>query len=289
MTPFECEGGRRARQAQLGLQELKSAADGVICLPNQRVFKLVDENTSLLEAFQITNDLIAQGVRGIGRLLSRPGLIQVDFASLCAVTQGQHAESALATAEARGEHRTRDVMEKLMSHPLIDGGAALADASGVVVCIAGGPDLSLAEVNRVMDQINRHCDGANLILGAAIDEELGDALCVTLLAVKSGPMAECPSRIPEPLPGSAVPLDPVSTATHAPAPDGNTSRAPNSAPPAFPPPQAGRGRKGMNRSRQGQLALEMISRGRFEKSEPTIHHGQDLDLPTYLRRGVALN
>ena len=289
MTPFECEGGRRTRQAQLGLQELKSAADGVICLPNQRVFKLVDEKTSLLEAFRITNDLISQGVRGIWRLLSRPGLINVDFAGLCSVTQGRHAESALATAEARGENRTREAMEKLMAHPLIDGGAALADASGVLVCIAGGPDLSLAEVNRVMDQINRQCEGAHIIMGAAIDEELGDALCVTLLAVKSGPTVELPGRTPEPQPVVAVALDPVPAAADGMAVGKNSARPPSSAPPAFPPAQAGRGRKGMSRPRQGQLALEMVSRGRFEKSEPTIHQGQDLDLPTYLRRGVALN
>jgi cell division protein FtsZ len=292
MTPFDCEGGRRTRQAQLGLQELKSAADGVICLPNQRVFKLVDEKTSLLEAFQITNDLIAQGVRGIWRLLSRPGIINVDFANLCSVTQGRNAENALAIAEARGENRTRDVMEKLMAHPLMDGGAALTDASGVVVCIAGGPDMSLSEVNRVMEQISRQCEGANLILGAAIDEEMGDALCVTLLAVKSGSTTETPVpvRANEPQPSLAVAAapDPASAAPEAPALDKNSSRPASTAPPAIPPAQPGRGRKG-NRARQGQLALEMVSRGRFEKSEPTIHHGQDLDLPTYLRRGVALN
>ena len=289
MTPFECEGGRRTRQAHLGLQELKSAADGVICLPNQRVFKLVDEKTSLLEAFQITNDLIAQGVRGIWRLLSRPGLINVDFANLCSVTQGRHAESALAIAEARGENRTREVMEKLMAHPLMDGGAALADASGVVVCIAGGRDLSLSEVNRVMEQINRLCDGANLILGAAIDEEMGDALCVTLLAVKSASKIESSGRALDPQPPAAPASEPAVAPAEAPVVESNSSRPPTSAPPAFPAVQAGRGRKGMNRPRQGQLALEMVSRGRFEKSEPTIHHGQDLDLPTYLRRGVALN
>ncbi|MEY2410304.1 MAG: cell division protein FtsZ [Verrucomicrobiota bacterium] len=289
VTPFDCEGGRRMRQAHLGLQELKSAADGVICLPNQRVFKLVDDKTSLLEAFQITNDLIAEGVRGIWRLLSRPGLINVDFAGLCAVTQGRHAESALATAEARGEHRTREVMEKLMAHPLIEGGAALADASGVVVCIAGGPGLSLTDVNRIMDPISRHCEGANVIMGAAIDNELEDAICVTLLAVKSAAALDAPARPTEA--AGTVPIATAQAALPADALNGekNQFRAPSTAPAAFPPPQAGRGRKGMSRPRQGQLALEMISRGRFEKSEPTIHHGQDLDLPTYLRRGVALN
>src|SRR5205085_3745859 len=110
MLPFDCEGARRQRQATLGLQELKAAADGVICLPNQKVFKLIDEKTSLLEAFQITNELVAQGVRGIGRLLSRPGLINVDFADLCTVTQGKHSESSLAVAEAKGEGRAREVI-----------------------------------------------------------------------------------------------------------------------------------------------------------------------------------
>src|SRR5262245_2976591 len=128
MLPFDCEGSRRARQAQLGLQELKNAADGVICLPNQKVFKLIDEKTSLLEAFQITNELVAQGVRVIWRLLSRPGLINVDFADLCAVTQGRHAESTLATAEAKGENRAREVMEKLLAHPLVEAGQVLTEA-----------------------------------------------------------------------------------------------------------------------------------------------------------------
>jgi len=117
LLPFDCEGNRRARQAQSGLQEWKAAADGVICVANQKVLKLVDEKTSLIDAFRITNELVAQGVRGIWRLLFRPGLINVDFAHLCAVTRGRHAESCLATAEAQGENRAREVTEKLLAHP----------------------------------------------------------------------------------------------------------------------------------------------------------------------------
>src|SRR5438093_8358992 len=276
-------------QAQLGLQELKSAADGVIVLPNQRMFKLVDEKTALVEALQIINSLIAEGVRGIWRLLSRPGLIHVNFADLCAVTQGRHAESALATAEARGENRARDVLEKLMKHPLIDGGAALADASGVLVCIGGGPGLSLAEVNRVMDQISRHCEGANIILGAAIDEELGECLSVTLLAAKSAGQAGLPAGPSAPQ-MAAVPQAAESTLAASQAAGMASDRPAEGAPAAaIPATRGGRGRKGRSSPRQGQLALEIVSKGRFEQIEPTIHQGQDLDLPTYIRRGVALN
>lgn len=288
IAPFEVEGGKRMRQAQLGLQELKNAADGVIVLPNQRMFKLVDEKTPLVEALQITNGLIAQGVRGIWRLLSRPGLIHVNFADLCAVTQGRHAESALATAEARGENRAREVLEKLMKHPLIDGGSGLADATGVLVCIGGGPGLSLAEVNRVMDQISRHCEGANIILGAAIDEELGDGLSVTLLAARSaGKSGLAAGPVEPPMVSASQPAE--STFSPGSTVGMDSGRPPDNAPAATPATRGGRGRKGRSSPRQGQLALEMVSKGRFEQIEPTIHQGQDLDLPTYIRRGVALN
>jgi len=307
ILPFECEGGRRMRQAQLGLAELKSAADGVICLPNQKVFKLIDEKTSLLEAFQITNDFVARGVRGIWRLLSRPGLINVDFADLCSVTQGRHAESALATAEARGENRVREVMEKLLAHPLLEGGQALSEAGGVLVCIAGGLDLTMADVNRVMEQVNRQCEQAHIIMGAAIDSELADRLSVTLLASRGSVTAEPAS----PATGHGQ-RNAESSTSIAPAGIDLSSHMVNPFAPCktssrfvAPPPSltlekteqllaqqsggAGRLRKGSSRLRQATLPLEIISKGRFEKSEPTIHQGQDLDVPTYLRRGVALN
>jgi cell division protein FtsZ len=304
MLPFDCEGSRRARQAQLGLHELKGSADGVICLPNQRVFKLIDENTSLLEAFHITNELVAQGVRGIWRLLSRPGLINVDFADLCSVTRGRHAESCLVTAEAQGENRSREVMEKVMAHPLIEGGQVLTESAGVLVCIAGGKGLTMAEVNRIMEQINRQCEQANIIMGAAVDEELGEKLLVTLVAARRS--SEGGMRSVEPQGGSSRANDTVAAAYSAgveletpmtglgsrpasrfvaPAPESTPEKTER----LLTQQNGGRGRKGNSRMKQGQLPLEIISRGRFEKSEPTIYHGQDLDVPTYIRRGVALN
>jgi cell division protein FtsZ len=310
MLPFDCEGGRRARQAQLGLHELKQAADGVICLPNQRVFKLIDENTSLLEAFHITNELVAQGVRGIWRLLSRPGLINVDFADLCTVTQGKHSESCLVTAEAQGENRAREVMDKILAHPLIEGGQVLAESAGVLVCIAGGKSLTMAEVNRIMEQINRQCELAHLILGAAVDEALGDRISVTLVASRrstsesSGRGLELPSggvRYSDAAVASAY-TEGVESETSLQMPPGSSRSASRF---VGPPPSlsaekteqllnqqsaAGvRGRRSASRLKQAQLPLEIVSRGRFEKSEPTILNGQDLDMPTYLRRGVALN
>jgi len=304
ILPFECEGTRRQRQALLGLHELKSAADGVICLPNQKVFKFIDEKTSLLEAFQITNEFVAQGVHGIWRLLSRPGLINVDFADLCAVTRGTHGESSLAFAEARGDNRAREAVEKLMAHPLVEGGQALNEAAGALVCITGGADMTMTEVTRVMEQISRQCEHAHIIMGAAIDESMADRLAVMIVASRRSSRpeeahSENGSRLAGVDTGLAVPSD---FEKHFVNPAVGTRPASRF---VAPPPSmsqekteqlftqqgsnGSRHRKNSSRLLQGQLPLEIISKGRFEKSEPTIHQGQDLDVPTYIRRGVALN
>src|SRR6185369_15945663 len=187
ILPFEWEGGRRQRQAQLGLHEMKAAADGVICLPNQKLFQFIDDKTGLIETFTITHELLAKGVRGIWRMLMRPGLINVDFADLCSVTRGKHSENSLATAEGCDENRAKEAVEKLLKHPLLDAGQALTEAASVLVSIVGGPDLTMAEVNRVMEQINRQCEGAHIIMGAAIEESFSGKLSITLVASKRPP------------------------------------------------------------------------------------------------------
>ena len=296
-TPFEFEGARRQRQAQVGLSELKKAVDGVICLPNQRVLDLIDEKTSLLEAFAITHEYAAQGVRGIWRLLAKPGLINADFADLRAVTKARHTEGLLVTVEAKGEGRDREVINKVMAHPLMKKGQALADADALLVSLTGGPDLTMAEVNRIMEQFKRLCEQAHLIWGATIDESLADRLSVTLVAghqngvaVETGPEDPPASPAPLELPREVAEMD----GQLADAAKGRRPHARFVAPP--PPFSAERAEQLMgsrhklgNRWRQSQLPLEIVSKGRFEKSEPTLHQGQDLDVPTYIRRGIALN
>src|SRR2546427_8642276 len=310
--PFECEGTRRQRQALAGLEQLKESADAVLCLPNQRVLKLIDENTSLIETFKITNDLLAQGLRGIRRLLTRAGIINVDFADLCAVVRGQHAESAFACAEARGEHRAREVVEKLLASPLLEGGAVLNEAESVLVSIVAGSDLTMAEVNRVMSQINRACENAHIIMGAAVEVDFGDRLSVTVIATRRSPVE------PETGPPTTTEATPSceprqaeagspSAAEESPAFDTDFFEKAPAARPASrfvpPPPEMTSDKKEQlfaqqngkvyhkprSKMRQGMLPLEIVSKGRFEKSEPTIHNGEDLDVPTYLRRGVPLN
>jgi len=283
ILPFDWEGSRRQRLANLGLHEMKAAADGVICLPNQKLFKLIDEKTSMVETFAITHELLAQGVRGIWRMLMRPGLINVDFADLCSVTRGKHSENSLATAEACDEHRSREVIEKLFNHPLLDGGQALTDAASVLVSIVGGPDLTMAEVNRVMEQINRQCESAHIIMGAAIEESCAGKISITVVASKRPNEREesCGDGAPELMEPQTTMRPPSRFVAPAPANTVETQEKilQNGA----------RGKRKLPKLKQGQLPLEIISKGRFEKSEPTIHQGQDLDVPTYIRRNVPLN
>ena len=126
--PFVCEGNRRQEQAQEGLGELKAVADGVICLPNQKTFKLIDENTSVLDTFRITGGLLLESVRGVWHLLTRRGLIQIHFDDLRALIHDRHSESVFASVETAGVARSREIVEKLLAHPLLDEGRALAEA-----------------------------------------------------------------------------------------------------------------------------------------------------------------
>jgi cell division protein FtsZ len=289
--PFMCEGNRRQSQARQSLEQLKSVADGVICLPSQKAFKLIDENTSVLDTFRITGGLLVEGVRGVWQLLTRPGLIQIHFDDLCALVRNRHSESSFAFVEAIGVGRSREIVEKLLAHPLLDEGRALADSDAVLVSLMGGTDLTMSEVNRVMEQIGRHCEHAQIIMGAAVDTELKNRLSVTLIAAKHNAATESLAA------SSSVTTsgDPGRQATQRGANAAPASRCATQPVPMLEQREqlltrsAGRSRRTNPKMRQEQLPLAIISKGRFDKSEPTVHKGEDLDIPTFVRRGVALN
>ena len=264
--PFNCEGNRREAQAQASLEQLKSAADGVICLPSQKVFKLIDENSTLVETFRVTGGFLLEGVRGVWQLLTRPGLIQVHFADLCSLLRDRHAENAFAFVEASGAGRAREVVENILAHPLLDEGRALAESNAVLVCLTAGKDLTMAEINRVMDQVKCQCVHAQIMLGAAVDATLKDRLCVTIIAARQNAAPTSVTARTETHMAGMIPGVREVVVARTPAK-----------------------RKGNAKPVQTQLPLSIISKGRFDKSEPTKHNGEDLDVPTFLRRGVPLN
>lgn len=294
-TPFEFEGPRRIKQAQQGLQSLRTIADAVICLPNQKISGLLDGRATILEAFSHTNELLAQGLRGIWQMLTKPGLVNVDFGYLHSVLRGRHTESALAAVEAAGPDRAQQAIDMLLTHPLLEGGRTLNEADQVLLSLAGPHDLTVAEITHISDQLRRQTQTEEVIIGTAIDDSLGDKILLTMIASRGGKannlsdgLVEA-SRVSNAVPDTDF-LD--GNATHRPAPR-------FVAPPPDTTPEKtrellekqknGRLLKGASKWKQELLALEIVSRGRFEKSEPTIHRGADLDVPTYIRRGMPLN
>lgn len=292
--PFDCEGNQRVRHARLGLEQLKGVADGVICLPNQKIFKVRDENTCVVDTFRALNELLTEGVSGVWRLMAHKGLLEIHFADLCALLRDRHGESSFATAEAAGATRSREVIDKLFAHPMLDGGKTLADSDAVLVSLTGGPDLTMAEVQRVMEHINGKCERAQVCMGAVIDESFRDRLAITLIVVRRGESTLTKDNSGE-QPQTGSRSDDLGSQLL----NQEDSVRPQSRfvppAPALPPEKVEqlvakqRSRKGSVKMRQGQLPLEIVSKGRFDKSEPTIHKGEDLDVPTYIRRGVSLN
>ncbi len=289
--PFTCEGNRRQQLARRGLEQLKAEADGVICLPNQKLFQLIDENTSVVEMFKATGGLLAEGVNSVWQLLARKGLIEIHFADLCGLLRDRHGESCFATASATGTGRAREAVEQLFAHPLLDGGKALSESEAVLVSLTGGPDLTMAEVNRVMEQINGQCPQAQVIMGAAIEEDFRERLAITMVVTRRGAVAA--KKVST---GAAGETDSLLEQETVARPQSRIVPPPPEISPeaaramfASKSPGAARSRKSHAKMSQGTLPLEIISKGRFDKSEPTIHKGEDLDVPTYIRRGVALN
>lgn len=302
--PFDFEGQRRQRQAQNGLDRLRAVADGVLCLHNQKVSRLHNEDTRALEIFSAATQLWAEGARGIIQMLTGRGLITVDFADVASVVRGRHAESSFASVEAAGEARSREAIEKLLTHPLLENGHALKEADALLVNLAGGPDLTMTDVNRVMDQLRRLPEDAQLLMSASICEELTGKLRITIIASKYG-KADEPKGLTLDIDGiaaeaAAASSEQIDTQFFKTPPAARTSS--RFVPPAPDLPDdkkdqmfaeqngmAGRVRKAAARLRQTQLPLEIISKDRFEKARPTIHRGEDLDVPTYIRRGIRLN
>jgi len=303
--PFEFEGAKRQRLALAGLEELKQEADAVVVVPNERMQHLLDSSASLEDTFRGTNALLADGVKAVARLLTTRGLINLDFASLAAAVRGRHAESVVATAEISGAHRAVAVVEKLLQHPMLDDGEVLKTADWLLVSVAGGPGFSFGDVNAVMRELNGHCGKGNLTMGAIADPALEGRLSITVIATerREAPAADVESEPPAAMgrpSARRASLSPVNIDTEflkTPEPV-RPRRGVRPPPPDLSPEQqqqilARHARPGARRRRhtdlQQQLPLEIVSKGRFEKSEPTIHHGEDLDVPTFIRRGMVLN
>ena len=183
-TPFRFEGTRRRTAAERGVEELRSACDTLIVIPNDRLLEVLDRSTSMVDAFKIADDVLRQGVQGICDLITTPGLINLDFADVRTVMQG--AGSALmGIGYSTGPNRAREAAERALGSPLID--AEIVSARGILLSIAGGDDLSLVEVNEAAEVVRQTAtDDTNIIFGATVDPRLTGQVWVTVVATGLG-------------------------------------------------------------------------------------------------------
>ena len=324
-VPFTFEGKRRNAQAREALGRLNEVAHAVICFENDRMGDLVTPQAGIHQAFAMADTTISQSVRSIVNLIQRPGLIRIGFDDLLAALRTRNGRCVFGFGESDSDNRAHDALTQALKNPLMDRGRMLADATHVLVQVAGGPGMTLAEVEVLMQELGRHVDEQTQILfGAVVDARLGDRLSVTIISslaavddfisqqtssALSNDSVHQPEREhyepapqtngePEPVatePVAAggsisfeepVPAEAISAAEFAPsepepvvvpAKKKPTVQQEEKLPPEKSAP-----------AKQEVLQFEPVTRGRFEKSEPTIVEGEDLDVPTYLRKNIKV-
>jgi len=179
--PFFFEGRRRCLQAKLGLKELRECVDTVIAIPNDKLLSTVGKDTSFTDAFLIADDILRQGVQGISDLVTVPGLVNLDFADVETVMAGM-GMAIMGTGISQGDNRAVEAARRAISSPLLED-ISIEGAKGVLINITGGTDLTLHEVKEASTLIYQAADeDANIILGAVIDENIGDKVKFTVIA-----------------------------------------------------------------------------------------------------------
>ena len=179
--PFSYEGPKRMKIALQGLEELKKHLDTNIIVPNQNLFIIINEKTTLKNSFGLSNDVLKSGVQSVTDLMVRPGLVNLDFADVETIMKGM-GKAMMGTGEAEGEKRAEEATNAALNNPLIDE-YSLKGAKGLLVNITGGNDLTLFEVDEVVNKIRAEVDTeADLIFGSIEDESLNGKIRVSIVA-----------------------------------------------------------------------------------------------------------
>ena len=192
--PFQFEGGKRMSVAESGLKELGESVASLITIPNEKLLAVMGKKTSLLDAFASANDVLLGAVQGIADLITRNGMINVDFADVKTV-MSEMGNAMMGTGRATGENRAREAAEAAVRSPLLED-INLQGAKGILVNITAGMDLNLGEFSEVGDIVREFAsDAATVVVGTVIDPEMTDELKVTVVATGLGGEREKPTKV----------------------------------------------------------------------------------------------
>src|SRR5579862_6336899 len=184
-TPFKFEGTKRRSQADMGVQMLRGACDTAIVIPNDRLLEVLDRSTSMLDAFKVADDVLRQGVQGICDLITMPGLINLDFADVRTIMSDSGTALMGIGFSSTGENRAKEAAERALRSPLID--EEITGATGILLSVAGGEDMTLIEVNEAAEAIRSAAtEDTNIIFGATVDDRLTGQVWVTVVATGIG-------------------------------------------------------------------------------------------------------
>ncbi|MFR8404133.1 MAG: cell division protein FtsZ [Monoglobus pectinilyticus] len=178
--PFWFEGKKRQQNSDIGITNLMHAVDTLVVIPNDKLLEVAENRTPLTESFKMADDILRQGVQGISDLISRPGLISLDFADIKTIMKDT-GFAHMGIGRASGENRAEEAAKKAIHSPLLE--TTIEGAKGVILNVTGGPDLGILEVKTAAELVEEAADSdANIIIGAIIDENLGDELVITVIA-----------------------------------------------------------------------------------------------------------
>ena len=274
--PFSFEGGRRLKQAEEGLAALRRSCDAVIPLPNDILLQEAAENETVLDSFARADEWIGRGVKSIWSMLSKTGLVNVDFATLRQAFQNRGAKTLFGLSDGTGENAVGEAIANLKLCPLLHTPEFSRKADRLVVNITGGTDLTLTKVNEIMTAITEQFGrDSHIIMGAVIDEGMQGKVELSVLGASDMGTRGILPRRPVPQKARTMPLRPE---------DSPPKPEPVAAPVAGEPERVRAAQA--HQAAFGFGAVE--SRGQFERTDRNLFDGQDLDVPTYLRKGIKI-
>lgn len=197
--PFKFEGSKRARQAELGINFLRKYVDSLVIVPNDKLIDNSQKNTTMVQAFQMADDVLRQGVQGISDLISDYALINVDFADVKSVMTDRGI-AHMGVGHGFGENRAQDAVKAAIESPLLE--TTIAGAKAILLYVAGGYDLGMLEVSEIANLVEEQADrDCILIFGAAVNEEMENEIAITVIATGFAEGLEFPTKHSEPVDG----------------------------------------------------------------------------------------
>jgi cell division protein FtsZ len=278
--PFSFEGARRKRIAEESIGELRQLVHGLIPLPNDVLLQEGEEDTSVLNAFAVADRWIGRGVNSLCAMLLKTGLINQDFSSLRSVFQDRGGKTIFGTGTAAGGDYVKDALDDLFMCPLLHLGDRPAQLDHILVNLIGGADLGIAKVNDIMTQVTKRFGSReDIVFGAVIDESRSQSLelCILGKAEMDSFASPQPVDIPQPrkiiTPGLGLETE-ISQDTKAPRPV-HTSKL---------------RKKKQPDANQDEFTFidNQAQRGYFDKTDRNEYNEEDLDVPTFMRRGIKI-